>query len=398
MPGDNMEKGSSAAIAKLVPNLAPNPAASLAPNPAANPKISQLNMLKSVWTKVKPDKKDNQIVTYLTRMVHNALNTSATSFLLLDDDEQELYFKLASGPSSQTLNRINVSRQSGIAGWVVQNGKPIVVNNPVKNADFYARMDNATGFKTKTAMAVPLIFEGRVQGVIEALNKVNGSGFTKEDLNIMIDIANISAITVESSRLNVALMDSYKGTVNALVSLADGKEGAGNGHSRRVAEYALMGARELNFSIYEKHAVEYAGLLHDIGKLSIPDEILNKAETLSPEEWQLIRKHSFIGYNMLKDIPFLKSASLMVLSHHERYDGSGYPQGLSGEKIPFGARLVSVADAFDYMTTVHNHRPAMAGEKAFSELAKNANTQFCPKALKAFNAGFVRARILGKKL
>jgi putative nucleotidyltransferase with HDIG domain len=363
---------------------------------AANPKTSQLNMLKTVWAMAKPDKKANQIVTYLTRMVHNALKTSAASLLLLEDDEQELYFKFESGPSSQTVNRINVGRQSGIAGWVVQHGKPIVVNNPVKNAEFYARMDNATGFKTKTTIAVPLIFEGKVQGVLEAMNKKDGSGFSKEDLNVMIDIANISAITVESSRLNTSLMDSYKGTVNALVSLADSKEGAGSGHSRRVAEYALMGARELGLSMFEKHAVEYAGLLHDIGKLSIPDNVLNKPEALSPEEWQQMRKHSFIGYNMLKDIPFLKNASVMVLSHHERYDGTGYPHSLSGEKIPLGARLIAVADAFDYMTTVHNHRPAMDGKKAFSELAKNANTQFCPKALKAFNAGFVRSRILGK--
>jgi putative nucleotidyltransferase with HDIG domain len=363
---------------------------------AANPKISQLNMLSTVWTKVKPDKKENQIVTYLTRMVHNALKTSASSLLLLDDDEQQLYFKFESGPSSQTVNRINVGRQSGIAGWVIHNGKPIVVNNPVKNADFYARMDNATGFKTKTAIAVPLIFEGKVQGVIEAMNKKDGSSFTKDDLNVMIDVANISAITVESSRLNVSLMNSYKSTVNALVALADSKENAGCGHSRRVAQYALMGARELGMNIHEKHAVEYAGLLHDIGKLSIPDAVLNKPEDLSPEEWQLMRKHSFIGYNMLKDIPFLKSASLMVLSHHERYDGGGYPHGLSGEKIPLGARLIAVADAFDYMTTEHNHCAAMGGKKAFSELAKNANTQFCPRALKAFNSGFVRARILGK--
>jgi HD-GYP domain-containing protein (c-di-GMP phosphodiesterase class II) len=87
----------------------------------------------------------------------------------------------------------------------------------------------------------------------------------------------------------------------------------------------------------------------------------------------------------------------MVLAHHEKYDGTGYPHSLSGEKIPLGARLISIADAFDYMTTAHNHRPAMDGKQAFAELAKNANTQFCPKALKAFNSGFVRARILGRK-
>jgi putative nucleotidyltransferase with HDIG domain len=364
---------------------------------ANSPQVANLNMLKTVWSKVKPEDKEDQIITYLMRMVHNAVAASATSLLLVDEKKQELYFKYATGPARDKLNRLHIGRQSGVAGWVVAKGKPIVVNNPEKNADFYSRIDNATGFKTRAIVGVPLIFEGKVKGVIEALNKKDDSNFTKDDLNTMIDIANMAAITLEASRLNVSLLDSYKGTVKALVSLADAKEVSGSGHSRRVAEYSMMGARELGLSRYEKHAVEYAGLLHDIGKLSIPDEILNKPSSLSPEEWQLVRKHPIIGFNMLKDIPFLKLASSMVLSHHERYDGAGYPHGISGEKIPMGARLVAVADAFDYMTTEHNHRPALTGEKAFIELAKNANTQFCPVAMKAFNGGFVRARILGKK-
>ena len=362
-----------------------------------SPHIAQLNMLKTIWSKVKPEDKEDQIITYLMRMVHNSLDSCATSLMLFNDNKHEHYFKFATGPESQKLNRVNVGRQSGIASWIQQKAKPIVVNNPVKNADLYSRLDNATGFKTKAVVGVPLIFEGKVKGVIEALNKKDESNFTKDDLNTLIDIANMAAITFESSRLNISLLDSYKGTIKALVSLADAKEVSGGGHSRRVAEYAMMGAREMNLSKYEKHAVEYAGLLHDIGKLSIPDEVLNKPSTLSPEEWQMIRKHPIIGFNMLKDIPFLKLASSMVLSHHERYDGAGYPHGIAGDKIPLGARLIAVADAFDYMTTEHNHRPALTGEKAFIELGKNANTQFCPVALKAFNSGFVRARILGKR-
>lgn len=364
---------------------------------AGAPHIEHLNMLKTIWAKARPENKEDQIITYLMRMVHNALNAEAISLLLLDDTNCEHYFKFASGPHSQAVNRIHTGRQSGIAKWILQKAKPIIVNNPNKNADFYARLDNATGFKTKATIGVPLIFEGKVKGVIEALNKKDDTSFSRDDLNVLIDIANLAAITLESSRLNVSLQDSYKGTVKALVALADAKEISGSGHSRRVAEYALMGARELRMSKYEKHAVEYAGLLHDIGKLSIPDEVLNKAESLSKEEWQLIRKHPIIGYNMLKDIPFLRLTSTMVLSHHERYDGGGYPHGISGEKIPMGARLLAVADAFDYMTTEHNHRPALSGEKAFIELAKNSSTQFCPIALKAFNSGFVRARILGKR-
>jgi putative nucleotidyltransferase with HDIG domain len=360
----------------------------------ASPRDTQVNMMKTVLSVFRPEDKKDQIMAYLIGAVHHALNTYAVSLLLMDEEKQELYFK---GQPKQELKRLNSSRQSNIAGWIMEKGKPIVSNNPEKNADYYARLDRATGFKTITAVAVPLIYEGKVKGVIETFNKVDGTNFTTDDLNTMVDIANMSAITLEFNHLNMSVLDSYKGTVKALVSLSDVKESTGGGHSRRVAEYALMGARELGLSKDEKYAIEYAGLLHDIGKLGIPDEILNKTDALTKEEWQVIRKHSIIGYNMLKDIPFLKLAGTIVLSHHERYDGTGYPHGICGEKIPLGARLISVADAFDYMTTKHNHRPAMPGEKAFLELAKNANTQFCPKALKAFNSGFVRTRILAKK-
>ena len=158
-----------------------------------------------------------------------------------------------------------------------------------------------------------------------------------------------------------------------------------------------MGARELGLTKQQQQNIEYAALLHDIGKLSIADNILNKVEPLNDKEWAIIRKHPIVGYEILRDIPFLKEASLLILYHHERYDGSGYPQGLHGDNIPIGARLIAVVDAFDNMTTEHSYRHSMTQQQAFAELANKAGDQFCPTAVKAFNTGYVRTHLTKKK-
>ena len=357
---------------------------------------SKVALLEKLWSRIKPEDKEDELITSVMRMTHDSVNSSASSLLLLDDNTQELYFKFADGPVGQQLKRLHISRQSGIAGRIVRNAKPLVVNNAEKNANFYKMIDNATGFKTKSIIGVPIILNEKVIGVIEVLNKADGADFTKKDLRIMLGVAATIAMTIETTRMNSNLLHSYRGTVGALVSLADTKESSGGGHSRRVTEYALIGAKELSFSRDEKQNLEYAAILHDIGKLSIPDNVLNKTGKLTEEEWEVIRKHPAVGYNLLKEIPFLKEASRLILYHHERFDGKGYPQGIKGEAIPMGARLIAVADAFDYMTTDHNHRAAMSRQQAFAELHKNIRTQFCPVAVKAFNSGFVRTRLSKK--
>ncbi len=357
---------------------------------------SKIDLLEKLWARAKPEDKEDELITCIMRMTNDALGSSASSLILLDDKAQELYFKFADGPVGQQLKRLHISRQSGIAGWIVRNAKPLVVNDAEKNANFYKLIDDATGFKTKSIIGVPIVIGGKVIGVIEVLNKADGSDFTKQDLRTMLGVAATTAVTIETTRMNANLLNSYKGTVRALVSLADTKEASGGGHSRRVMEYALTGARELSLSKEEKQNLEYAAILHDIGKLSIPDSILNKSGDLTDEEWEMIRKHPEVGCNLLKEVPFLKEASKFILYHHERYDGKGYPRGIKAETLPIGARLIAVADAFDNMTTDHVYRKALSRQQAFAELHKHARTQFCPVAVKAFNSGFVRARLSNK--
>ena len=167
-------------------------------------------------------------------------------------------------------------------------------------------------------------------------------------------------------------------------------------HARRVSEYVLIGATKLSLSEREKQTIKYAAILHDIGLLGIPGNILYKRETLTQEEWNMIRKHPVIGYNLLRGIPSLNQMSKLILYHHERYDGKGYPCGLKGETIPVGARLLAVADAFDSMTVKHAYRAAMSKEDALAELGRCTGSQFCPIAAKAFYLGFIKYHSSGK--
>jgi putative nucleotidyltransferase with HDIG domain len=353
----------------------------------------KLDILDKIWNKVKPEETEDQIITCIMSMANNAVGASAASLLVFGEKKQELYFKFADVPAEQEMKRLHIGRQSGIARWILRNKKPIMLNNPQKNADYNKLIDGATGLKTKSIIGVPLISNRKVMGVIEVFNKMSGTDFTQQDLKTMLGVATTAAMTIESTRMNVNLLLSYRGTVGALVALADSKETSGGGHSRRVAQFALLAANELALSKDAKLNIEYAAILHDVGKLCIADAILNKEEALTDNEWKIIKKHPVIGYNMLRDIPFLKEAAKLILHHHERYDGGGYPQGLHMKTIPLGARLIAVADAFDNMTTDHSYRPAFDKKKAFGELANNINSQFCPVAVKAFNAGFVKARL-----
>ena len=153
-------------------------------------------------------------------------------------------------------------------------------------------------------------------------------------------------------------------------------------------EYALLIGESLLLPQHELDIIEYAAILHDIGKVGINDRILSKHCSLNSKEWEVMREHSLIGANIIKDISFLEEARKLVLHHHERYDGTGYPDCLKGENIPIGARVLAVADAFDTMTTKRSYRDAISIDHAMEELKQCSGSQFCPICVEAFCSGY----------
>ncbi len=352
---------------------------------------AKLELLYNVSKKIGSVPRMAQLLEQIMEMTQKALDAEAASILLFHDNEQELFFETASGPVKNELRDVKVNIQYGIAGQVVRTGKPLIVNNVTRSRNFRRNIDEFTGFFTKSLICVPLTTHHKTIGVIEVLNKIDGSDFDESDLHVLVPVATTAAMAIENTKLHQSILDSYKITVLTLAGTIDAKDPYTRGHSQRVMDYALLAGASLQLPPEKMEILEYSSILHDIGKIVIDGQILNKPDKLTSSEWNIVREHPAIGANLLKQIPFLEQASTVVLHHHERYDGTGYPDGLEGEDIPLISRLISVVDAFDTMTTNRSYRSAFGTEYAINELKKGTCKQFCPVAVEAFITGF-RAR------
>lgn len=193
--------------------------------------------------------------------------------------------------------------------------------------------------------------------------------------------------TIELQNALEELDNTYIFTLRALVTALDTRDEETQGHSLRVVKYTLKLAELMNWGDKEKlKNLEYGALLHDIGKIGIPDAILKKPGKLTKEEWDVMKTHPEVGYKILHKIEFLEDPSQIVLHHHERFDGSGYPAGLKDADIPVGSRIFAVADTVDAMTSERPYRAALSFEDASNELTKYSGIQFDPQVVEAFHS------------
>jgi putative nucleotidyltransferase with HDIG domain len=191
--------------------------------------------------------------------------------------------------------------------------------------------------------------------------------------------------TVELDQALVSLEDAYRSTLKALTAALETRDAETHGHSERVVTFSLRLGRELGLDKAQMTALEFGSLLHDIGKIGVPDAILRKPAKLTDEEWIRMREHPLHGQQILREIEFLEAAACVVAQHHERWDGSGYPNGLKGSEIDLNARIFAVADAFDAMTSDRVYRRGRPYEAAAEELDKWSGRQFDPQIVEAFH-------------
>ena len=194
----------------------------------------------------------------------------------------------------------------------------------------------------------------------------------------------IAQRTAELNRTLQSLEDSYRTTLKALAAALEARDRETHGHSERVVSFSLRLGRELKLSGEQMRALEFGALLHDIGKIGVPDAILHKPANLGEAEWVSMRQHPLHGRQILRGIDFLEGASRVVGQHHEKWDGTGYPLGLRGAEIDLNARIFAVADAFDAITSDRVYRAGRSYEVAVAELNKYAGRQFDPEVVVAF--------------
>jgi putative nucleotidyltransferase with HDIG domain len=192
-------------------------------------------------------------------------------------------------------------------------------------------------------------------------------------------------IALTNSKLYSDMKENYIRTIKALAIAVDAKDTYTHGHSENVMNIAEELSNELGLETRWIGCIRDAGLLHDIGKIGVPGYILNKTGTLTYEEFNGIMKtHSSLGANIVKDVPFLQNLYQLILYHHENFDGSGYPEGLKGDEIPMGARIIHVADAFEAMTSNRPYRQSLGKTEAIKRLLQGSGKQFDPKVIDAF--------------
>ena len=336
-----------------------------------------------------------QVLDHLMDLAKNVTHAGASSALLLEDDK--LCFVSASGTKSVEVKRKYLDKFEGIAGHVVRTGKPLIVDDVSNDPRFSGKMDKQSGFVTRSILAVPLKIENNIIGVVEAVNKIGGGVFKADDENMLLRLADSAAMAIHKARLFGDLNDLFLATIKAMANAIEAKDSYTRGHSERIRDFSVSIARELGVSGPELKNIEISALLHDTGKIGVPESVLRKHGKLSEEEFGEMKKHPVIGAEMLSSIKQLHAAIPGILHHQECFNGRGYPDGLKGEAIPLIARIIAVADTFDAMTSDRPYRTALTDEQALAELRKFSGEQFDPACVKSFERAYSRGEIISQK-
>lgn len=321
----------------------------------------------------------------LENALHEAIaatQAEAGAALLGTDASGEIAIDAVIGlPEDLVGTRFPLNRLTA-PGYVMLERSPVVSTDLASETRFRVP-PFILELNVKSNLAAPMLIEDRVIGALVLDTFVNYE-FTQDEVNVTQAIANQTAVALERIKLISDLSESYDRTLAALVAALDARDKETEGHSQRVVAYTRALAEKLGLPKQAMQDIRRGALLHDIGKIGVPDAILHKPGPLDEEEWDVIKKHPEWGMQILQDIPFLETPSRIVLSHHERWDGSGYPNRMAQDEIPIGARIFAVADAFDAITSNRPYRQAKPYETALAEILAGKGTQFDPQVVDQF--------------
>jgi putative nucleotidyltransferase with HDIG domain len=230
----------------------------------------------------------------------------------------------------------------------------------------------------------PFRIRGQFFGLLMTHHNGESQALSESDVNLVDLLVKKAALTIENIALYENLVSNFYGILKSLVSALEAKDPYTRSHSERVTRYAIAIARQMSCSETQIESLRTVGFLHDIGKIGIADRILNKPAALTPEEYELIKRHPVIGESIVLELGLNREQRSIIRHHHERWDGLGYPDGLAKEEVPLLARIVSVADAFDSMTSLRAYRASMSRADAIKELRVNVGKQFDQRVVMAF--------------
>jgi putative nucleotidyltransferase with HDIG domain len=237
---------------------------------------------------------------------------------------------------------------------------------------------------SSSLLSIPLSINNEVFGVLNLADKADGTSFSEGEIYLALNFAKKAELRIENNALYDVLYENLVSALKSLVITIEARDPYLRHHSERVTSFSLEIAEVMGLSEDDKEAIRFGGYLHDIGKIGVRDTVLLKSEELSPEETEEVRLHTVIGDNIMKPLNFFEKEKPLIRNHHERFDGSGYPDGLAGEGIPLTVRVLAAADAYDAMTSSRPYRKARSQRYAIEEISSGAGSQFDAEVVRAF--------------
>ncbi|MDD5497775.1 MAG: HD domain-containing protein [Atribacterota bacterium] len=334
---------------------------------------------------------ESKICQIVIEKIQKTIPAKSIVVLLKEEKEDYFYLVAAQGLKPKRLIPEKINTQQGICGWITKIDQSILINT---EEQFYLPLD----FKKEECQScplcqlpfifVPLKSGNKVIGLINVSRKVSGKNkgqdFTSRNLKLIELIATQVGFSLGNIRLSKEREKILLGILDSLVATIEAKDPYSSGHSKRVSHYTQALCENLDLSEEVKKELVISALLHDIGKIGVPEDVLLKPGKLTPEDWKIIRNHPKRGLMIVKNINGFHDVITGIYSHHERYDGKGYPDGLKGEEIPLAGRIIAIADTFDALTTKRPYRKAFTVTQALSLMAENQGTQFDPHLLDLF--------------
>lgn len=322
------------------------------------------------------------VLLVLADMAKELTAADRSTLWLVDSVHDELWSRVAHG-----VDAIRIPKSSGIVGSAVARKEPEIIDHVYQDARFNATVDRATGYTTKSMMVIPLFSaKQEVIGAFQVINKIDGEHFSEQDLELLTLAASYAAEELQKAKLIEEIELTQKEVVFTMGAIGELRSKETGNHVKRVAQYCYILARAYGLDAHRCNILKEASPTHDIGKVAIPDAVLNKPGRFNEQEREIMNHHATLGYEMLKhsDRELLQAAAIVAHQHHEKYDGSGYPQGLRGEDIHIYGRITAVADVFDALAAQRVYKEAWELERIYKLFKEERGKHFDPRLIDLF--------------
>ena len=337
-------------------------------------KTIELSKQSYIYDSIEDSPMDNDIIFHkIAELALKLVDGEVCSILLFDAEDNAFHEKVVEGNTDGIYRNYTQSpAMNMLYNEVIERKEAMLINS------------NDHPEVAPSLICAPLMIRNSILGILSIRKKKNREVFNKNDLHHILVLTKRASLNLENKILYESIYSNIMDTLKSLISSIQARDHYTEEHSQRVTGEAVRLAASLNCSIKDQECLKIAGVLHDVGKIAVPDTILLKTGKLTEDEYLIIQNHPLIGENIVKPIILLEKERRIIKCHHERWDGRGYPSGLKGDEIPFLARILSVADSYDAMTNTRPYRPAMPKEEAIEELIRNKNTQFDANVVSAY--------------